>query len=1041
MQSKLPGFRHLGQPIKLYSFGFLLVVFQTYVFPCSAQAPKTRINIQLLGPEQGLPTRNTRSLSQDGRGFMWVGTGLDLWRYDGYTFQNFTGILTSSIGSRTLINQIRTGAGGNLWVAHNNGVSIIDPVNFTCKTVDPSRYIKEVVTKQNLNIFFDKKQNAWVSISAGRLVKIDKNAAPIALYTPPAYSGNTIKSVVTKLFCDDQNNVFAYNESNFLDVINEKATLVRRINLMEAVHPGMHWRVANIVQSGPEGIIIYYKQPESTKSRMRKYFFAKQTFGPLLEVDTPIIPDIIHQDSKGYAWYKEKEEVGFLNQKTGEFTTLTNRLQQKSGASIFFFTTFLSSDNSFWISCVDGLFKITLTQEVFRKYLSVPLEKPGDIGSSIRGITEDSTGRIWVCSYGYHADSMAYMFHQIDPLQNRDRHMVLHRPKNIPGDHVIPYKVLFSGKQVYAITDGTQFIRIKTETEEYYPVEFPFVSGRGFTSFYKLNDHTFWMGTWGGMAMIDIRNLKPVLLNDKAGSYIKNERVNHFMPWPNNRILVSTTNGLYILNQDATIKEHYGQGTTDKIKLPALQIFHSVWHNNALWAGSAQGLIRIDTTLKKAQLFTTEDGLPDNNIYASLPDKRGNLWLSTNKGLSRFNTLTQKFYNYGILDGLPHMEFNHGSYLKSQDGTLYFGGLNGIVAFDPAQIDTTVKKEHGLQLISYSKYDAAQNRIDTVTNHQSNHQIIFYPDDRLFAFSFMSPDYHDTSLNRFRYQLEGWDDDRWHIFENGNKLLLSSLPPGNYKLRVQVSVAGAEWGVQEWQALIKVVTPWYRSIWFFILSTLAIGFLIYLFYRYQLAQVLHIQQIRNGISADMHDEIGSTLSSITFYSQALLMQMDKAEHKQVVQKIKENAQQVQEGLSDIVWSVKTGSDDIQDVFARMFRFGSGIAESKGISFRFKTDPRLENRKIDMQTRKNLYLIFKEAINNAAKYAECNTLQVNINYVNGGVNMIIIDNGKGFDLANAKRGNGITNMLQRAAQMKGKLMIQPEKDRGTTISLVFKIELI
>ncbi|MEO6283051.1 MAG: two-component regulator propeller domain-containing protein [Dyadobacter sp.] len=1003
-----------------------------------AQAVETRINIQLLGPEQGLPSRNTRSLSQDGRGFMWVGTGQDLWRYDGYTFQNFTGMLTRSIGGSTLINQMRTDPAGNIWLAHNNGVSIVDPINLTCVTIDPSRHIKGVDSKQNLNIFFDKNHNAWVAISAGRLVKIDKNHVPVALYTPPAGPELSLsaESQVSRLFSDRQRNLYAYMGGNSLDVIDQKANFIRRVNLAGPEQFASQYQVASVVQSGTDAITIYYKQSGKGKGQMRQYSFINQTFGPIMEADAPFIPDFIYQDSKGYAWYNAKKEIGFLNQKTGQFTALTTRLRQKSGASIFFFATFLSTDDSFWISCVDGLFKITLTEEVFKKYLSVPLEKPGDIGSSIRGITEDSSGRIWVCSYGFRADSMAYMFHQIDPITARARHMVLHRPKSIPGEHVIPYKVLFAKDQVYAVTDGTQFIKIEPETEQYYPVEFPFVSGRGFTSFYKLNDHTFWMGTWGGMAMIDTRNLKPVLFNDRAGRYIKNERVNHFTPWTGSRTLVSTTNGLYILNQDATIQEHYGQGAADKIKLPALQIFHSVWYNKALWAGSTQGLIRIDTTLKNARLFTTEDGLPDNNIYASLPDQRGNLWLSTNKGLSRLNTNTQKFYNYGISDGLPHTEFNHGSYLKSKDGTLYFGGLNGIVAFDPARMDTSAQKERGLELISYSKFNAGQNKADTVINHQSDSQIVFNPGDRLFAFSFMSPDYHNTALNRFRYRLDGWDDDGWHMFENGNKLLLNSLPPGTYTLRVQVSVAGADWGVQEWQAAVKVITPWYKSPWFFILCTLSIGFLIYLFYRYRLGQVLQIQRIRNGISADMHDEIGSTLSSITFYSQALLMQIDKAEHQQVVQKIKENAQQVQEGLSDIVWSVKAGSDEIQDVFARMFHFGSGLAESKDIAFHFETDKLLEKMKLDMQTRKNLYLIFKEAINNAAKYAECSALDVDINYDNGTVTMVIKDNGKGFDIANIKRGNGLANMQQRAAQMKGKLTIQSRQMSGTTITLAF-----
>ena len=90
----------------------------------------------------------------------------------------------------------------------------------------------------------------------------------------------------------------------------------------------------------------------------------------------------------------------------------------------------------------------------------------------------------------------------------------------------------------------------------------------------------------------------------------------------------------------------------------------------------------------------------------------------------------------------------------------------------------------------------------------------------------------------------------------------------------------------------------------------------------------------------------------------------------------------------------------------------------------------------MQARKNLYLIFKEAINNAAKYAECSTLSVSINYENGRISMIIEDNGKGFDTANARPGNGLTNMQQRAVQLKGKLLIRSERENGTTITLVF-----
>ncbi|WP_170916559.1 ligand-binding sensor domain-containing protein [Dyadobacter psychrophilus] len=1024
--------------MKIHSYGLLPFIFLFFTNICLGQAPQTRVNIQLLGPEQGLPSRNTRSLAQDGRGFMWVATGQELWRYDGYSFQNFTAMLTRSIGGGTLINQIKTGPNGDIWVAHNIGVSIVNPLDLTCKTINPSTPFKSVDSKQHLDIFFDSDQNGWVSIPRGKLIKINQAFAPVALYTPPTNAGQSVAigSQVTKLFIDGKNRRYAFSDSTFLDEVDEKGNLVIRTKLLPKDMDSRHFSVFNVVQSGADTLLIYYNQKIGKKFRMRQYAIGTGLFGPLSDMDTPIAPDVIYAHKESYKWYKSSKGIGLLNQKTGQFTNLTTRLLQKSGADIFFFGACLSTDGSFWVAGVDGLIKVTLTEEIFRRYMSVPLEKTGDIGSSVRGITEDNSGMIWACSYGYNRDGLQYLLHQIDPARHLSRHMQLHSQTKISDEMVIPYKVLFTKDEVYAVTDGTQFLKIDPESEAYQAVEFPFVSGRGFTSFYKLNDSTFWTGTWGGMGIIGTRDLRPVLLNDKPGRYIKNERVNNFMPWKENRILVSTTNGLYVLNKDASIHEHYGQSAGDKIKLPALQIFHTTWYKNALWAATGQGLIRIDVDNKKTQLFTVHDGLPDNNIYAALPDERGNLWLSTNKGLSRFNTQTSKFHNYGISDGLPHLEFNHGSYLKSKDGTLYFGGLNGVAAFNPEQLDLTSNKESALQLISYSKFDANRNKADTIITHQPGQQITFSPGDRLFAFSFMSPDYQNTLLNRFRYKLEGWGDDRWQMFENGNKLLFNSLPPGNYMLKVQVSVGGADWSSQEWRSPIRVLTPWYRSVWFYITSLLAVGFFIYLFYQNRLRQLMDIQKIRNGISADMHDEIGSTLSSITFYSQALLMQMEKTEHQQVVRKIKENAQQVQEGLSDIVWSVKAGSDQIEDVFARMFQFGSTLADSKGFVFRFETDTQIQNLKLDMQTRKNLYLIFKEAMNNAAKYSSADAVEVNTTREGGHTKLSIKDNGRGFDPDFIRKGNGLVNMYQRASQMNGKLTIHSALDEGTTITLVF-----
>ena len=248
-------------------------------------------------------------------------------------------------------------------------------------------------------------------------------------------------------------------------------------------------------------------------------------------------------------------------------------------------------------------------------------------------------------------------------------------------------------------------------------------------------------------------------------------------------------------------------------------------------------------------------------------------------------------------------------------------------------------------------------------------------------------------------------------------------------------MAGGDWSKQEWRVVLEVKAPWYKTAWFFMLSLITVALIFYAFYRYRLAQILRIQQIRNRISADMHDEIGSTLSSITFYSQALLLQTAEKKQKDVLQKIKENAQQVQEGLSDIVWSVKASLDKIENVFARMHSFGSELLESKGISLHFEQDETLNAAKLDMVKRKNFYLIFKEAVNNAAKYAHCKNLWVQINGEEGRIKMVIKDDGRGFDPQQAKQGNGLSNMQARAVQMKSRLTVASSEGNGTTITLI------
>ena len=458
------------------------------------------------------------------------------------------------------------------------------------------------------------------------------------------------------------------------------------------------------------------------------------------------------------------------------------------------------------------------------------------------------------------------------------------------------------------------------------------------------------------------------------------------------------------------------------------------------WIGfEGRGFCKMDINTGACQYFTTDNGLPNNVVYGILQDEAGYLWMSTNRGLSAFNTKTKQFRNFTSEDGLQSNEFNRYSFAQALSGAMLFGGVNGLTYF----------KAPGLgSLRSNSEIWLTNMFVNNEAITPDNSRVRFSPfgknagitlshNQNVIAFRFALSDLSAPQQNRFRYKLENIDPN-WSPLSTEHNAVYTYLPPGDYVFRVQGFNRDGVAAKNEISFPFTIKAPWWQTWWFRALIILAVAGAVYIMYRYRLNQILRLQAIRNRISADMHDEIGSTLSSITFYSQALLMQDPAEKQKEVLLKIKDNAQQVQEGLSDIVWSVKGGMDNIEHVLTRMFRFGSDLMEPKNINFAFKADEALKNEKLGMTQRKNFYLIFKEAVNNAAKYSHCESVTVTIQQNAREVLMTIKDDGKGFDVQTATNGNGLTNMQQRAVEMKGKLTVESKAGAGTVIIFTFHL---
>lgn len=196
--------------------------------------------------------------------------------------------------------------------------------------------------------------------------------------------------------------------------------------------------------------------------------------------------------------------------------------------------------------------------------------------------------------------------------------------------------------------------------------------------------------------------------------------------------------------------------------------------------------------------------------------------------------------------------------------------------------------------------------------------------------------------------------------------------------------------------------------------------------------------IRNKISLDLHDEIGSTLSSISILSEMALHEKKDTETASMLEEIKQNSISVMERMDDIVWNINPNNDSMEKLFLRIKIFAAKLFEAKGINYKITIDEKVNDINVLMEYRQHIYLIMKEAINNLVKYSDCTNAEINVSYDNNILAIVIKDNGKGYDINTITFGNGLNSMKKRAEEMNAGIEIQSKNNQGTTVQFFVKI---
>jgi signal transduction histidine kinase/ligand-binding sensor domain-containing protein len=522
----------------------------------------------------------------------------------------------------------------------------------------------------------------------------------------------------------------------------------------------------------------------------------------------------------------------------------------------------------------------------------------------------------------------------------------------------------------------------------------------------------------------DSVNLRPsTMAQDKYGNYWIGDFIYGLYratpkPAANNTIVLDNVIAYKSLKPDSSFVNAWIQDlTTDK--------------NGDLWQASLYSgayKLRLDEKgVKSFTHYTISNGLTDNMITGIIPDTQGNVWFTGQKGINMLTTKDghEKVNRFDETNGFEGQGLN----VLVNEKKRYLMTDEGIFVTRENENKNTTKDIPRVFITNFYV-----NGIIDTTFIQEGKSLKIKPGKNNVSIEFSSITFRRAKELQFQYRLEGAESS-WSTFSDRQFVEYPSLMHRKYVFHVRAKYLDGETGPET--LLQFVIRPeFYQTPWFYFFIIVLLLFATYLIYRYRLAHALKMEKMRTRIAADLHDDIGSTLSSISIMSELIAGDRNIAGNhtRDMVSKIGINSRTMLNAMDDIIWSVNPKNDRFTNLELRLKEFAIPLFEPKGTKISFDIDESIQQIKMDMDQRRNIYLIAKEALNNAAKYSEATLVSVCITITHQYIKINVEDNGKGFDPNASTNRNGLANMERRSKQMGALFSIESHINKGTLISL-------
>lgn len=810
-----------------------LITVSVYSQTLFSEDQYSKYRFKALTMDDGLSNYKVNAICKDSSGFIWFGTNEGLDRFDGFNFRIFKHNTTgsNSISSNT-VRKILVDNKGKLIIATDEGVDVYDPntevfEHLKCNT-------DSISTSLSWTICLDKNNTLWVGDRYGVFYKREND-----LYLTPFF-----KEVdwlenweVTEIECTADNQILIGTKRNGLFIYNQNDKSYRHFY---AEGTKMQWLSGNWIEAlfqDSRGNLWVGTNDNGLNVLEKGDSVFKVVHFKELDTDNVRVRDVV-EDQFGRLWLGSYAGLLLKDTNQNEFkryahvddisSTLTNN-------SIY--DLYVDDMGMLWVGTYSGGVNYC---DMFQKKFKFYEYKKGDNryldDRVVYAIAKDSKGNLWVGTERGGLNKLNAKTHSYEYFYFSESELTGNNIKAILLDSKENLWIgTYKNGLIYFNTQTNQFLQYKNNPND--------STSLGDDIVYSLcydKDSNLWIGTRTGLDLLKKRSHKFRHISNNIS--------------PNRYYFRDVVHTLYIDSKDelwigTAIQGLFKFDKTDSIYKAYDFVFQTTGvftiyedRNGNLWTGGNSGLYYINDKSHLIKHYNESDGLPINTIFKITGDKQGNLWISTTIGITKFidavdHPYSPNFVNFKSNDGLQIKQFTHNSTIKNYNDELFFGGVNGFISFNPENITNNpfMPKVIITDLKIYNERVAVGKPVsgEIILNQSisTTRSIELNPHQKVFTIEFAALHYSFPEKIKYKYKLEGFDND-W-IFTDYQKrsATYTNLDGGTYRFLVSATNNDGVWTNQVVSLNIKVIPPFWKNWWFISLLILLVTLFVLFIFR------------------------------------------------------------------------------------------------------------------------------------------------------------------------------------------------------------------